>query len=370
MSKKLLNKILLGVIFLAGLSLLLYPLIANKWNTYRQQRLISNYEQVIADKEAAGEIDYPAEWARARKYNDSLMPSILPDAFSAADNETGLNAAYMECLNIAGDGIMGTIEIPKIKITLPIFHTTTEEVLEQAAGHLEGSFLPVGGENTHAVITAHRGLPSAVLFTDLDKMDYGDHFLLHILDDVLAYQVDQIVTVEPDQTEELQVVEGQDLVTLVTCTPYGVNSHRLMVRGHRVPYDPSLLADETLPLGGFSLTTSFLFWVIVGLLMTGGFIYFLYRREKKLKAAAAAKALEGPEHEAEEPKQPATEEPEKQAEPKQQEAIQETQEEPPAKEPEQAPDLQEPQEEPSDSPSDLIEELKAITPEDTQEEQP
>lgn len=286
LSNKILSKILLGVIFIAGLSLLLYPFVANKWNTYRQQKLISNYEQVVAEKAAAGEIDFPAEWARAKAYNDSLMPSILPDAFSHAEN-TDLDIAYMECLNIAGDGIMGTIEIPKISITLPIFHTTTDEVLEKAAGHLEGSFLPVGGDHTHAVITAHRGLPSAALFTDLDKMEQGDHFLLHILDDVLAYQVDQIVTVEPDQTDDLQVVEGQDLVTLVTCTPYGVNSHRLMVRGHRVPYDPALLADEKLPLGGFSLTTSFLFWVIVGLLITGGFIFFLYRREKKLRAAAA-----------------------------------------------------------------------------------
>ena len=179
---------------------------------------------------------------------------------------------------------MGTVEIPKIRITLPIFHTTKEEILEQAAGHLEGSSLPVGGEDTHAVISAHRGLPSASLFTDLDKLEKKDHFLLHILEDTLCYEVDKISVVEPDNTADLAVEDGMDLVTLLTCTPYGVNSHRLLVRGHRVPYEPEMLLDEKIPLGNISLHTNYLLWVIVGMLITAGFTFFLYRKEKRVLA--------------------------------------------------------------------------------------
>ncbi len=274
------SKILISILFLAGLSLLLYPFIANEWNNYRQKQLISNYDQVVAEKEAAGMIDYEEEQELAVRYNNALLPSILPDSFADAENSDG-NDAYMACLNIAGDGMMGTVEVPKIDITLPIFHTTTKEILEKAAGHLEGSSLPVGGENTHAVITAHRGLPSAALFTDLDKMKEGDHFLLHILKETLCYEVDQISIVEPEDTKALAVEDGMDLVTLVTCTPYGVNSHRMLVRGHRVPYDPQKLADENLPLSDMSLHTNYLLWVIVGILITAAFCFFLYKREKK-----------------------------------------------------------------------------------------
>lgn len=177
--------------------------------------------------------------------------------------------------------MMGTVEIPKINIELPIYHTTDEAVLEQAAGHLEGSSLPIGGESTHAVISAHRGLPSASLFTDLDQLEEGDHFLIHVLDDTLAYEVDKITVVEPEETQDLAVEEGQDLVTLLTCTPYGVNSHRLLVRGHRVPYEPEAIADEQPPLFGTSLHTNYLLWVLVGLLITGGFIAGLYFYDKK-----------------------------------------------------------------------------------------
>ncbi len=278
--KKHASKIMIVILFIAGLSLLLYPFVANQWNNYRQKRLMSNYDQVVAEKEAAGLIDYDAEKEAAVAYNNGLLPSILPDAF--ADEEIkGEDEAYQVCLNIAGDGIMGTVEIPKIKIKLPIFHGTSEEVLEKAAGHLTGSSLPVGGENTHAVITAHRGLPSAALFTDLDKMKEGDHFLLHILKETLCYEVDQISIVEPEDTKALAVEDGMDLVTLVTCTPYGVNSHRMLVRGHRVPYDPQELADENLPLSDMSLHTNYLLWVIVGILITAAFCFLLYKREKK-----------------------------------------------------------------------------------------
>lgn len=275
------SKILIVLIFLAGLSLLLYPFVANEWNNYRQKQLISNYDSVVAEKESAGLIDYEAEMQYAVDYNNGLLPSILPDSFAEAQ-VSDKDQAYMACLNIAGDSIMGTVEIPKINITLPIFHTTDKEVLEKAAGHLEGSSLPVGGENTHAVITAHRGLPSAALFTDLDKLKEGDHFLIHILKETLCYEVDKITIAEPDDTQALSVEDGMDLMTLVTCTPYGVNSHRMMVRGHRVPYDPAVYADENIPLGSMSMHTNYLLWIIVGLSITGIFCFFLYKRERKL----------------------------------------------------------------------------------------
>ncbi|MCI9377432.1 MAG: class C sortase [Eubacterium sp.] len=286
--KKRASRIFIPILFLAGFSLLLYPFVANEWNNYRQKRLISDFDQVVAERELAGEIDYLAEQEAAEGYNQSLLPSILPDAFAKAKTAEG-DSTYMSCLNIAGNGVMGTVEIPKINIRLPIFHTTDEEVLETAAGHLEGSSLPVGGENTHAVISAHRGLPSAALFTDLDKLKETDHFLIHVLNDTLCYEVDQISVVKPEDTHALEVEEGQDLVTLLTCTPYGVNSHRMLVRGHRVPYEKEALADEKIPLGNMSLHTNYLLWVIVGILITAVFSFILYRRERKLAAKARGK---------------------------------------------------------------------------------
>lgn len=281
--KKKLNIIVIAVLFLAGLSVLLYPFVANQWNSYRQSRLMSSYEEGVAEKDANGEIDYEAEWEKARAYNDALMPMILPDSFAVAE-ASDRDEAYMNCLNINGDEIMGIVEIPKIDVELPIYHTTDEEVLQIGAGHLEGSSLPVGGESTHAVISAHRGLPSATLFTDLDQLVEGDHFLLHILDDTLCYEVDQITVVEPDQTESLSVVEGEDLVTLLTCTPYGVNTQRLLVRGHRVPYDADTVEDEASnSLFGNSLHTNYIFWVAVGLVLTGAFIAVLVIRDRKLQ---------------------------------------------------------------------------------------
>lgn len=284
--------ILVIILFLAGLSLLLYPFIANQWNNYRQSKLISSYDEAVAQKESSGQLDYQAEREAADDYNMALLPSILPDSFAIAE-ASDEDAAYMNCLNITGNGVMGTVEIPKINITLPIFHTTKEEVLETAAGHLEGSSLPVGGENTHAVISAHRGLPSASLFTDLDKMEEKDHFLLHVLDDTLCYEVDKISEVEPEDTDDLAVVEGMDLVTLLTCTPYGINSHRLLVRGHRVPYEPEMLLDEKIPLNNMSLHTNYLLWVVVGILITALFCFLLYRKEKRLSAASTVQSSKG-----------------------------------------------------------------------------
>ena len=277
------SKLMIGIIFLAGLSLLLYPFVANQWNNYRQKQLISSYEQTVSEKDAAHEIDYDAELQKAEAYNEALLPSILPDSFAVAATSDKEDQSYMDALNIAGDEMMGIVEIPKIDIKLPIYHTTDENVLKQAAGHLEGSSLPIGGKSTHAVISAHRGLPSASLFTDLDQLEEGDHFLIHVLNETLCYEVDKISVVKPEETSSLAVEEGKDLVTLLTCTPYGVNTERLLVRGHRVPYVKQEVADEKTPLSGISLHTNYLLWVIIGLVITTIFILMLYLKEKKLQ---------------------------------------------------------------------------------------
>lgn len=283
--KKKAGNLVIGIIFLAGLSLLLYPFVANQWNNYRQKQLISGYEQVVSEKEAAEGIDYDEERKKAEDYNEALLPCVLPDSFALAES-SGVDPVYMNTLNIAGDEMMGSVEIPKINIKIPIYHTTEEDVLNKGAGHLEGSSLPVGGANTHAVISAHRGLPSASLFTDLDQMKVGDHFLLHVLDETLCYEVDKISVVKPEDTSALAVEDGQDLVTLLTCTPYGVNTERLLVRGHRVPYVEEEVKEEKTVLSGSSLHTNYLLWVFVGLSVTALFIFVLYLKETKLKRRA------------------------------------------------------------------------------------
>lgn len=283
--KKKAGNLVICIIFLAGLSLLLYPFVANQWNNYRQKQLISGYEQAVSEKEAAEGIDYDAERKKAEDYNEALLPCVLPDSFALAES-SGVDPVYMNTLNIAGDEMMGSVEIPKINIKIPIYHTTEEDVLNKGAGHLEGSSLPVGGANTHAVISAHRGLPSASLFTDLDQMKVGDHFLLHVLDETLCYEVDKISVVKPEDTTALAVEDGQDLVTLLTCTPYGVNTERLLVRGHRVPYVEEKVKEEKTVLSGSSLHTNYLLWVFVGLSVTALFIFVLYLKETKLKRRA------------------------------------------------------------------------------------
>lgn len=283
--KKKAGNLVICIIFLAGLSLLLYPFVSNQWNNYRQKQLLSGYEQVVSEKEAAEGIDYDAERKKAEEYNEALLPCVLPDSFALAES-SGVDPVYMNTLNIAGDEMMGSVEIPKINIKIPIYHTTEEDVLNKGAGHLEGSSLPVGGANTHAVISAHRGLPSASLFTDLDQLKEGDHFLIHVLNETLCYEVDKISVVKPEDTSALAVEDGQDLVTLLTCTPYGVNTERLLVRGHRVPYVEEEVKEEKTVLSGSSLHTNYLLWVFVGLSVTALFIFVLYLKETKLKRRA------------------------------------------------------------------------------------
>ncbi len=221
-----LTTVLLFLILFAGLSLLLYPFVSEYWNALHQSRAIASYSRNVA---LLDEDSYTRLWESASAYNASL-----PEKDNIYFLEESQREVYDQQLNIFGTGIMGYIEIPAINCSLPIYHGTGEAVLQVAVGHLEWSSLPVGGESTHCVVSGHRGLPSARLFTDLDKLAEGDVFMLRVLDEVLTYEVDQILIVEPDQVADLQIVEGQDYCTLVTCTPYGVNSHRLLVRGYRI----------------------------------------------------------------------------------------------------------------------------------------
>ena len=220
------STIFLILILVVGLSLMLYPSLSNWWNEAHQSRAIAAYSQEVSKLD---ENRYDELWQQAREYNRSLVGR--ENAYLLDDSQ---KAEYERLLDVSGMGIMGYIEIPSINVSLPIYHGTEESVLQVAVGHLEWTSLPVGGESTHCVLSGHRGLPSAKLFTDLDRLVVGDRFRLGVLDQVLTYEVDQILIVEPQDTEALLIEEGKDLCTLVTCTPYSINTHRLLVRGHRV----------------------------------------------------------------------------------------------------------------------------------------
>lgn len=222
--------VFLVLLLLAGVSLLLYPSLSNYWNSMHQTRAIASYAETVSQLDTA---QYDEMWKAAQDYNRSLAQRET--AFALTDEQ---KAAYESLLDVSGLGVMGYIEIPGIDCSLPIYHGTEESVLQVAVGHLEWSSLPVGGEGTHCVLSGHRGLPSAKLFTNLDKLAVGDTFLLRVLDEVLTYEVDQILIVEPEQVDALGIVPGEDYCTLVTCTPYGINTHRLLVRGHRVENTP------------------------------------------------------------------------------------------------------------------------------------
>ena len=224
--RKHLSTIVLVILLLIGLSLLLYPTVSDYWNSFHQTRAIATYAENVA---ALDNASYDAIWDAARQYNQNLLSRS--NSFLLSEEQ---KAEYESLLDISGQGVMGYIEIPEIDVSLPIYHGTEDPVLQVAVGHLEWSSLPVGGESTHCVLSGHRGLPSAKLFTNLDKLREGDTFLLRVLDEILTYEVDQILIVEPQDTAALEIVEGQDYCTLVTCTPYGINTHRLLVRGHRI----------------------------------------------------------------------------------------------------------------------------------------
>ena len=224
--KQKISNFILVIIFVIGLSLLLYPIISDFWNSNHQSGAIASYEEKVAlmDHNSYDEI-----WQDATEYNEKL--AINGNKWILTDDE---KKEYEKLLNITDSGVMGYIDIPSIDCKLPVYHGIDKAVLQIAVGHIEGSSLPVGGNSTHAVLSGHRGLPSARLFSDLDRMVEGDTFMLHILDRTLTYEVDQISIVLPNELDMLKIEENKDLCTLVTCTPYGVNSHRLLVTGHRV----------------------------------------------------------------------------------------------------------------------------------------
>lgn len=227
------SDLILIIAFLAGLSLLLYPGFSDYWNQFHQSRAIAGYAETVA---AMDDGEYERLWNAAEDYNRRLAE--IAAEYALPDE---LLEEYAQQLNVGGDGVMGYVEIPEIECSLPIYHGTDDTVLQSAVGHIEWSSLPVGGESSHCVISGHRGLPSAKLFTNLDKLVEGDLFFLQVLDETLSYEVDQIRIVEPQELSDLQIEAGKDYCTLVTCTPYGVNTHRLLVRGHRV--DNEVLAQ-------------------------------------------------------------------------------------------------------------------------------
>ena len=226
MQKNRMTTVLLFAVLLLGIAIMLYPTVSDYWNSFHSSRAIASYSESVSHIDPA---TYKQVWNEAVEYNKTLLGRPNPFYLSEEERQT-----YLSILDVSGTGMMGYINIPKINCELPLYHTTEESVLQIAVGHIEGSSLPVGGESTHCVVSGHRGLPSAKLFTHLDRMEEGDTFIMQILDETLVYEVDQIRIVDPDVLDDLYIEEGQDLCTLVTCTPYGINSHRLLIRGHRV----------------------------------------------------------------------------------------------------------------------------------------
>lgn len=262
-----------------ALSVLLYPTISNYLYEKNSGRVITSYDEKAVQ---ISESERKEMLEQARQYNEELQGNIeLLDPFSPVKSE--VDKRYESLLNVDGNGMMGYIRIPKIQVELPIYHGTEEKVLQSGVGHFRGTSLPIGGESTHAVLTGHRGLPSKMLFTDLDELEQGDIFYICILGETLAYQVDQILTVLPEDTEALNITTGKDYVTLVTCTPYAVNTHRLLVRGTRIPYEEAIrqVPDEKIiPTIPFQVKILLL---AIGVLILIFLCYRIWRRIKKRK---------------------------------------------------------------------------------------
>ena len=279
------KNVALGILFLIGLCIFMYPFVNNWFYQNIANDEISSYEQTIDPQKKA---EYDKAFKEARKSNKILVGQVVPDVFAIREGTT--DKEYESYLNVMGNGMMGVIDIPAIDVHLPIYHYSTADTLLKGCGHIFGSSLPVGGKSSHAVITAHRGLPQAKMFSDLDQMVVGDKFYLKILDQTLAYEVESIETVKPSETRSLAIEANKDLVTLVTCTPYGVNTDRLLVHGHRVPYDPG---DEN------ALTSWRPFGVLMKIAVAGAgvllailllWLYSRMRRKDHAKAAAGRHA--------------------------------------------------------------------------------
>ena len=236
------RNVALAVLFLVGFCIFMYPFV-NNWHYQNvADDIIAQYGNAV---DADANADYDAAFARAQKYNERLVGQTVPDVFAIREGTT--DEEYESYLNVMGNGMMGVVEIPAIGVRLPIYHYSTAASLEKGAAHIFGSSLPVGGESSHSVVTAHRGLPAAEMFSNLDQLVEGDRFFLRILDRTLAYEVDNIEVVAPSETRSLAIERGSDLCTLVTCTPYGVNTDRLLVRGHRVPYQEAEELKAVMP---------------------------------------------------------------------------------------------------------------------------
>lgn len=271
------SEFLILLVFLIGFGVMGYPTVSDYWNRYRNSRLITQYDESV---EELNQEEYEAMFQDAYDYNSEHHINVIRDSFSEEEMKAEPADGYYQLLDPAGDGIMGYISIPKIQQDITIYHGTSTEVLEKGVGHVEGTSLPVGGWSTHAVIAGHRGLPNAKLFTDLDQLEEGDLFFLHILNQVLAYQVNQIFTVLPDETEALAIEDGKDYVTLLTCTPYGVNTHRLLIRGVRTEYDPGLEEDNSL-LADALMGDRRVLVLLAGLAIFIVIVIFMFRGNRK-----------------------------------------------------------------------------------------
>lgn len=270
------------LVLVVAFAVLLYPTVSSYVNEKNGSKVVSNYD---AESVRLSNAEKEKMLEDARAYNKEMLSNIdLLDPFS--QGETSIDERYESLLNMDGSGMMGYIRIPKIKVEIPIYHGTSESVLQAGVGHFWGTSLPVGGESTHTVLTGHRGLPTKTLFTNMDKLVEGDVFYIKVLDETLAYKVDQILTVLPEETEALSIVPGQDYATLVTCTPYAINTHRLLVRGHRIPYEEAVKIEKNTSTGiELSFTTKVLI-VTIGIIFIGLIIVMLYslydkRRRKK-----------------------------------------------------------------------------------------
>ena len=273
--------ILLLAVLLIGASLLLYPTIADYWNSFHQTRAIATLNKKVAD---LSKKDREKMWKAARKYNKELRHT--PNRYRMT---TAQKKEYRSLLDVTGTGIMGSIQIPKLHTEQAIYHGTSKGVLQKAIGHIEGSSLPVGGKGSHCVISGHRGLPSARLFTDIDQLEEGDVFMLQVLGHTLTYQVDQIRIVLPDQMQNLKIVDGKDYCTLVTCTPYGVNTHRLLVRGKRIPNDDS----ENVTADAMQIDPMYAMPVIAVIILLALLIILLITgRQKKKRKKYVSKLLQ------------------------------------------------------------------------------
>lgn len=277
--------IVLALVMLAGASLLAYPAVSNAWNSYHQTKALAGYANIVHEMP---EKDYSEYLEAARAYNTKLANGQFK-----LQSEESLYQEYLDLLNPAGNGMMGRIKIRKIDVDLPLYHGTEDNVLQVAVGHLYGSSLPVGGESTHACLSGHTGLPRAMLFTDLTELTMGDVFTIQVFNELLTYEVDKIDIVEPSDVSGLQIETGSDYVTLITCTPYGVNSHRLLVRGHRIPNLPEDEAELVDGLSNgvkpaFRLDLNMLGLVLLGLVILGLLVFLLVSRRKRKRRAASS----------------------------------------------------------------------------------